>query len=139
MIVVRNYETGHFAEVVGLWNTVFPDPAPWNDPARIIADKLLVQRELFLIAADDGAVVGTAMAGYDGHRGWLYTIAVDPARQRQGIGSKLLVEAEARLVAMGCGKVNLQVRADNAGVAAFYRAHGFAVEERVSMGKRLPG
>ncbi|MBT0670287.1 GNAT family N-acetyltransferase, partial [Novosphingobium profundi] len=79
----------------------------------------------------------TAMAGYDGHRGWLYSIAVDPDWQGQGVGSALVIEAQARLKSLGCGKVNLQVRAGNQTVTAFYRKHGFVVEERVSMGKRL--
>jgi ribosomal protein S18 acetylase RimI-like enzyme len=137
MVTIVPYAAEHFAGVEALWEEVFPGDPPWNRAAVAIPEKLAVQPELFLVAEQDGEVVGTAMGGYDGHRGWLYTIAVKPDRQGRGIGSLLLGEAERRLQAMGCGKVNLQIRAGNEAVAAFYRRHGYDVEERVSMGKRL--
>ena len=137
MVKVVPYSNDHFAGVSALWDEVFPSDPPWNRAAVAIPEKLAVQSELFLVAVDGEQVVGTAMAGYDGHRGWLYTIAVKPNAQRNGIGSLLLSEAERRLQAMGCGKVNLQIRAGNEAVSAFYRRHGYDVEERVSMGKRL--
>ena len=77
------------------------------------------------------------MAGYDGHRGWVYYVAVSPRRRRQGIGSALMKEVEARLAQFGCPKLNLQVRATNQEVVAFYQQLGYEVEQRVSMGKRL--
>src|SRR5690606_34749784 len=120
-----------------LWRACFPGDPPHNSAAAAIPAKLEVQPELFLVAEEEGRVIGTAMAGWDGHRGWLYAVAVDPARRRGGVGRALVRAAEARLAALGCGKVNLQVRAENAGVAAFYEGLGYAVEERVSMGKRL--
>ena len=89
------------------------------------------------MALAGGAVVGTAMGGYDGHRGWVYAVAVGRAHRRAGVGSALLRRLEALLAGRGCLKVNLQVRATNAGVVAFYKQLGYAVEERVSMGKRL--
>ena len=137
MFTIAPYTAQHFTGVAALWEEVFPGDPPWNRAAVAIPEKLAVQPELFLVAEQDGAVVGTAMGGYDGHRGWLYTIAVKPDRQGRGIGSLLLGEAERRLQAMGCGKVNLQIRAGNEAVAAFYRRHGYDVEQRVSMGKRL--
>ena len=102
-----------------------------------IPAKLRVQPDLLLVAVDAGEVAGTAMAGYDGHRGWLYSIAVRRSHRRAGVGTLLVREAERRLAELGCTKVNLQVRAENAAVAGFYRALGYEVEERVSMGKRL--
>lgn len=77
------------------------------------------------------------MAGYDGHRGWLYAVAVLKSHQRQGIGRALIQEAERRLAALGCSKINLQIRASNRGVTKFYAGLGYAVEDRVSMGKRI--
>ncbi len=77
------------------------------------------------------------MAGYDGHRGWLYAVAVDPGQRRGGVGTALVRHAEQMLRDLGCGKVNLQVRATNAAVVSFYERLGYAVEERISMGKRL--
>lgn len=137
MVSVVPYSDDHFDGVEALWEEVFPNDPPWNKAAVAIPEKLAIQPDLFLVAKDNNQVVGTAMAGYDGHRGWLYTIAVKPSFQRTGIGSVLLGEAEHRLQAMGCGKVNLQIRAGNDAVAAFYRRHGYDIEERISMGKRL--
>lgn len=137
MVNIVPYSSAHFDGVEALWEEVFPNDPPWNRAAVAIPEKLGVQPELFLVAEQGGMVLGTAMAGYDGHRGWLYGIAVKPDFQRGGIGSLLLGDAERRLRALGCGKINLQIRAGNEAVAAFYRQHGYDVEERVSMGKRL--
>ncbi|MCR9180891.1 MAG: GNAT family acetyltransferase [Erythrobacteraceae bacterium] len=131
------YEHRHFAGVEALWEDVFPADSPWNKAAVAIPAKLKVQPELFIVAEEAGDVVGTVMAGYDGHRGWLYTVAVKPEHQRKGVGSALLQEAEARLSKAGCTKANLQIRAGNEAVAAFYRTHGYEVEDRISMGKRF--
>ena len=103
----------------------------------MIDDKLLVQRELLLVAELDGALVGAVMAGFDGTRGWIYHLAVTPGRRLKGIASQLVRAAEDGLRLLGCPKVNLQVRAENEGVVAFYRALGYSVEQRVSMGKVL--
>jgi len=138
MVEIAPYSARHFEGVKALWEEVFPNDPPWNRAEAAIPEKLNVQPDLFLVAETNGRVIGTAMAGYDGHRGWLYAIAVLPECRRTGVGSSLLAEAETRLRAMGCGKVNLQVRAGNEAVAAFYRRHGYEVEERVSMGKRMP-
>ncbi len=78
------------------------------------------------------------MAGYDGHRGWIYSVAVLPSHQRRRIGSRLLAHAEAALIRKGCVKINLQIAEGNESVARFYASLGFAVEQRVSMGKRIP-
>ncbi len=78
------------------------------------------------------------MAGYDGHRGWLYRVAVAKAIGIKAWAAALIREAEKRLWALGCVKINLQIRATNQGVAAFYQSLGYAVEERISMGKLAP-
>ena len=123
--------------VIALWREVLPPNAPHNDPATSIRNKLAVERDLFFIAEVQEAVVGTVMGGYDGHRGWIYSVAVSPAHRRGGVGSALLRRMEAALKARGCLKVNLQVRTSNVEVVAFYQQLGFAVEELISMGKRL--
>jgi ribosomal protein S18 acetylase RimI-like enzyme len=123
--------------VVALWRAVFPDDPPHHDPVAAIHLKVAQQPELFLVAERAGEVVGTIMAGYDGHRGWIYRVAVDPRHQRQGIGTALVRRAEVELIARGAPKINLQVRTSNCQVVAFYEQLGYAVEERVSMGKRL--
>jgi ribosomal protein S18 acetylase RimI-like enzyme len=103
----------------------------------MIRRKLTVQPELFLVAVVDDQVVGTVMAGFDGVRGWIHHLAVQPSHRRQGIASALMSSAEKGLEAAGCPKVNLQVRATNSEVIAFYRSLGYELEERASLGKRL--
>lgn len=132
------YEERHFASVDHLWRASFPDDPPRNRAEVAIPAKLALGDGLLLVAEDDGGrVIGTAMAGYDGHRGWLYAVAVHPNRRRSGIGRSLVQEACARLAGLGCVKVNLQVRAGNAATAEFYRKLGFAEEPRISMGREL--
>jgi ribosomal protein S18 acetylase RimI-like enzyme len=82
-------------------------------------------------------VIGSIMAGYDGHRGWLYAVAVLNSHRRRGVGTALVRGAEDRLRSMGCSKINLQVRASNATVVEFYKRLGYVIEERMSMGKRV--
>lgn len=137
MATVEPYRSVDFDAVRALWEEVFPNDPPWNRAEQAIPEKLAVQPDLFLVAREGGSVVGTAMAGYDGHRGWLYSIAVSPSWQRRGIGTRLLKEAEERLKALGCGKINLQIRAGNDAVSEFYRCAGYSVEDRISMGKRI--
>ena len=134
---IRTYHDSDEAAVVALWNETLPDSAPHNDPAASIHRKVAVDRELFLVADIEGAIVGTVMGGYDGHRGWIYSVAVDRRHRRRGIGGALIRRLEAALAELGCPKVNLQVRTSNAEVVAFYAELGYAVEERISMGKRL--
>lgn len=111
---------------------------PWNDPHKDIARKLSVSPELFLIGTDaQGLLMATVMVGYDGHRGWINYLAVHPSHQRQGHASQLMQQAEQLLTARGCPKLNLQVRAGNEAVIAFYESLGYTDDKTVSMGKRL--
>jgi ribosomal protein S18 acetylase RimI-like enzyme len=110
---------------------------PQNNPLKDIARKAKVGAELFLVAELDGKIVGSVMAGYEGHRGWINYLGVAPPLQRGGLGRELMAEAERRLRAAGCPKINLQVRPDNKQAIAFYERIGFAVEGAISMGKRL--
>lgn len=132
---IRACEDDDRADVIGLWEAAGLT-RPWNDPHADFARKRLVQPELFLVAVDGGAIAGTVMAGYDGHRGWLYYLATDPARRGAGIGSALVREAEHRLVEMGCPKVQLMVRPDNSGVISFYEGLGYGEGEVLLLGKR---
>jgi ribosomal protein S18 acetylase RimI-like enzyme len=109
----------------------------WNDPRKDIARKLAVQPELFLVGLADHTIVATAMAGYEGHRGWVNYLAVAPERQRQGLGRSMMREVERLLHSAGCPKINLQIRDTNAEAMAFYSALGYKRDEVVSMGKRL--
>ncbi len=134
---VRRYRDGDFTGVDTLWNEAFP-----NDPARNRAEfavpaKLAFQPELLFVACEGDQIAGTIMAGYDGHRGWLYAVAVSRQHQRKGVGTLLVRAAETALRDLGCIKSNLQIRAGNEEVANFYKQLGYEVEERISMGRSI--
>ncbi len=120
-----------------LWAEVFPDEPARNAPARMIDGALSVHPDLLFVADLDGAVVGAVIAGFDGVRGWIYHLAVSAAHRRRGIATRLMRAAGEALRRAGCSKVNLQVRATNRAVVDFYRALGFEVEDRVSLGRAL--
>ena len=130
-------DASHRCQVIALWETVFGYEAKHNKPSLVI-DKKRESDELFFVAVDGKAVVGTIMCGYDGHRGWIYSLAVAPSHRRQGIASRLVSHAEHALGRRGCMKINLQIMEGNESVAAFYSSLGYCVEKRVSMGKLLP-
>jgi ribosomal protein S18 acetylase RimI-like enzyme len=96
-----------------------------------------VNPEMFLVCEMDDKIIGTVMAGYEGHRGWINYLGVLPEYQGRGLGRELMDRAEAILVEHGCAKINLQIRAINTRVIQFYERIGFTVDEVVSMGKRL--
>jgi len=135
-IDLRAFEIADTEAVVSLWQTTGLTRS-WNNPYQDISRKLRVQPELFLVATDAGELVGTVMAGYDGHRGWLYYLASDPTRRGEGIARALVGEAEERLLAMGCPKVQLMVRPGNDTARGFYDALGFEPFETWATGKRL--
>ena len=136
-IAIRRYDDAvHRGQVIVLWEAVFGYPAAYNAPDAVIDRKIAFDDYLF-VAEEEGEVVGTVMAGYDGHRGWIYSLAVRSDRRCRGIGSMLLATAERVLAGQGCTKVNLQILAENAAACRFYEANGFAVEPRISMGKKL--
>lgn len=136
-IDIRPFEDADEGAVAALWKQVFPRDPPWNEPSLVMAKKRAVQRELFLVAIENGVLAGTAMGGYDGHRGWIYALAVRPDLRRRGLGARLMARLESALSDLGCPKVNLQVRDGNEAAVAFYQRLGYAVEQRVSLGKLL--
>src|SRR5262245_52743404 len=117
---VRPFQITDADEVIALWHRAGIS-RPSNDPPKDIERKLLDRPDLFLGAEMDGRVVGKVMAGYDGHRGWIYSLAVDPDHQRRGFGRALMAEAERLLREAGCPKINLQVRTSNLGAVEFYQ------------------
>jgi len=134
MFQIRAFQEADADDVIRLWSTCGL-VRPWNDPRKDIARKLAVQRELFLVGSVADRIVATA--GYEGHRGWINYLAVDPAHRRHGFARQLVAAVEERLRAAGCAKVNLQIRADNRDAIAFYQRIGFGEDAVVSMGKRL--
>ena len=134
---IRPYKDEDLDAVIELWLRVFPEAPAHNDPSAVITRKLAVQRELFVVAVDKGGIVGTAMAGYDGHRGWVYSVGVSPDCRRRGVGSALMRRVERDLASIGCPKLNLQVRGVNREAVRFYESLGYSTEDRVSMGRKL--
>ncbi len=135
-VTLRPYQPDDAAAMTDLWLQC-QLTRPWNDPTRDLMRKLQVQPELFLVGVDGARLVGSVMAGFDGHRGWLNYLAVHPDVQKQGIGRLLVQAAEEKLLALGCPKVNLQIRCSNEAAQAFYRKLGYAEDAALSFGKRL--
>lgn len=138
MDAITTYSEGlHRAAVIELWTTVFGYETAHNTPGLAIDKKLAVADGLFFVALTGDQVVGTVLAGYDGHRGWLYSVAVHPSHRRKGLGVKLVRHAEHALTSRGCMKINLQIVSTNESVKAFYESLGYSTEPRISMGKKI--
>jgi ribosomal protein S18 acetylase RimI-like enzyme len=133
---IRPYSPQDESAVITLWQKCNLT-RPWNNPERDIERKLKVNPELFLVGAIDSRVIATVMGGYEGHRGWVNYLAVDPEHQRNGIGRRMMAAIEGKLLAMGCPKINLQVRTGNQSALSFYERIGYKTDDVVSMGKRL--
>jgi 4-oxalocrotonate tautomerase family enzyme len=133
---IRPYQAHDESAVIDLWhrcNLVVPQ----NEPKKDIEMKLKVQPDLFFVGTVSNKIVTTVMAGYDGHRGWIYYLAVDPDYQRKQIGRRMMAEAESALQKRGCPKINLQVRTSNQAVISFYERLGFSNDDVIGLGKRL--
>lgn len=135
-MLIRPFQPSDEAAVVDLWQRC-DLTRPWNDPYKDIQRKLQVQPELFLVGEIDGTLVASAMAGYEGHRGWVNYLAVCPQQRQRGLARQLMAHIETLLLAMGCPKLSLQVRDTNAAALAFYERLGYQVDASVSLGKRL--
>ncbi len=138
MAEIRLFRGSDGPQVIALWEACGL-VVPWNIPTLEISRKIDFQPDLFFVAEKDDRIVGTVMAGYEGHRGWVNYLAVSPSLQRHGLGRELMGVAEEKLRALGCPKINLQVRSGNQGVIDFYKALGFQVDDVASLGKRLDG
>jgi len=133
---IRPFDPQDEEQVIALWrkcNLVVPQ----NDPKKDIQRKLKVNTELFLVGVVDDKIVATIMGGYEGHRGWVNYLAVSPSHQRKGYGQQMMEAVEVKLRAMGCAKINLQVRETNLAVVEFYKAIGYNLDHVIGMGKRL--
>lgn len=137
-ITIREYGPGDQESVVLLWETC-DLVVPWNDPVKDIELKLQVDPDLFLVAENDGELLATVMGGYEGHRGWIYYLAVHRDYRRRGIGRRMIAEVERRLKQRGCPKINLMVRKSNSSVIDFYTSLGFKESNVLCLGKKLRG
>jgi ribosomal protein S18 acetylase RimI-like enzyme len=133
---IRSYQASDESAVIDLWhrcNLVVPQ----NKPKKDIEMKLKIQPDLFFVGTVGGRIAATVMAGYDGHRGWIYYLAVDPDYQRKQIGRRMMEKAESELQKLGCPKINLQVRTSNQAVISFYERLGFSNDDVIGLGKKL--
>jgi ribosomal protein S18 acetylase RimI-like enzyme len=136
MMEIRPFETDDEETVVSLWRRCGL-VRPQNDPHKDIHRKLAVRPDLLLVGVVDRRIVACVMAGYEGHRGWLNYLAVDPEHRRRGLARALVQEAERLLRLAGCPKINLQVRSSNHDAVEFYQRIGYSTDDVLSMGKRL--
>jgi ribosomal protein S18 acetylase RimI-like enzyme len=133
---IRPFEATDRFALIELWRRC-DLTRPWNDPNRDIDRKLARDGELLLVGLVDGELVATVMAGYDGHRGWINYLGVDPSARGEGHGAAMMHAAEARLRDFGCPKINLQIRTSNLDAVRFYESIGYSMDDVVSMGRRL--
>ncbi len=135
---IRTFHPDDRNAVTQLWETVFGKQSGHRDPTVAIQQKINFQPDLFLVAELDNDIIATAMGGYDGHRGWIYTVAVHPDHRRQKIATKIIHTLEQKIHKLGAKKINLQILPTNTAAVPFYQSLGYFVEPRISMGKILP-
>ena len=135
-LTIRNYHNSDEEPIIDLWFECGL-AVPWNNPKQDIERKMDDDPDLFLVCEIKGRIVGSCMAGYDGHRGWIYYLAVKSEYQKQGIASRLVREAEHRLLKIGCPKIDLMVRKSNKDAISFYYKIGYKEDPVVVLSKRL--
>ncbi len=133
---IRAFHETDRAAVIQLWRDCRLT-RPWNNPDADIDRKMAVQPEFFLVGELDRRIIASVMAGYDGHRGSVYYLAVSPQLQGRGFGRKLMHRVEELLRDMGCPKLNILVRTSNQRILPFYRSLGYSIDDVTSLGKRL--
>ncbi|MBN2075762.1 MAG: GNAT family acetyltransferase [Dehalococcoidales bacterium] len=135
-MIIRQYLPEDEETVINLWK-ICNLTKPWNNPEQDINRKLENSPELFLVGTINGIIVASVMAGYDGHRGWIYYLAVDPEHRKQGLGRQMMTAAEEKLLEIGCPKIDLMVRKNNMDVITFYEKIGYGHDEVITMSRRL--
>lgn len=140
-MLIRPYREDDQQSVINLWQECGL-LRPWNDPQLDILRKQAVGADLFLVGTADSGdfanqIIAAVMGGYDGHRGWMNYLAVAPQQRGRGLATEIIASLETRLINIGCPKLNLQVRAENAAVISFYENIGYRIDDAVSLGKRL--
>lgn len=137
MLTIAELPADLFSAAVALWDTTGLT-RPWNDADADLRRAISGPASTVLAARSaDGLLLGTAMVGHDGHRGWVYYLAVQPTAQNQGIGRALMGACEEWVAARGIPKIQLMVRRDNTGVVAFYETLGYSVADAIVLGRPL--
>jgi len=135
---IGNVSDADIDELIALWARCGLT-RPWNDPRADIAFARASPNAAILVAKRGDALHASVMVGHDGHRGWLYYVAVDPDQQRAGLGRLMTQMAEDWLRDRGVAKVMLMVRPESEAVRAFYHANGYDEQKRVILAKWLDG
>ena len=135
-IEIRSFRQEDEAPLIKLWERCELVVA-WNDPSKDISRKVQLDPEGLLLGWHDNLLIASVMADYEGHRGWINYLAVDPEFRRKGLGRTMMKAAETYLEQFECPKINLQIRAQNDQVIEFYKSIGFLQEDVINMGKRL--
>jgi len=133
---IRNYQPKDEIQLIDLWAEC-DLVVPWNDPKKDIQRKALDSPKLFFVGELDEEIVASCMAGYDGHRGWIYYLAVKSKYQKQGLATSILLHSENALLKIGCPKIDLMVRNTNSDVISFYQKVGYKNDPVVVLSKRL--
>ena len=136
MFVIRSYQPEDKEALINLWNRCGL-LHPQNNPIQDIERKQSCNPEWLLVGVMDEIIVASVMVGYEGHRGAINYLGIDPDYQRQGLGKKMMEKAEQVLINAGCPKINLCVRNSNRQVLKFYESIGYFDNECISLGKRL--
>jgi len=135
-MIIKPYLPKYEKAVVELWHKCNL-LRPWNNAKSDMERKLKVNPELFLVGFINNTVVATVVGGYEGHRGWINYLAVAPFYQKNGFGKQIVEAVERKIRALGCPKINIQIRTSNKVAVEFYESVGYKIEKRISMGKRL--
>jgi ribosomal protein S18 acetylase RimI-like enzyme len=134
--IIRTFRSADESDVINLWRQCGLI-VPWNNPETDIQRKLSTSPDLFYVGVLDDELIASCMAGYDGHRGWIYFLAVKSAYQRKGFASMLIDHAESELIKLGCPKVELMVRKTNKNIISFYQSADYDIDPVVVLSKRL--
>jgi ribosomal protein S18 acetylase RimI-like enzyme len=135
-LVIEPATTADASAVIALWHACGLT-RPWNDPQADFTIALATSTSAILLAREEGVIVASIMTGFDGHRGWVYYLGVDPAQRRHGLGRQMMAAAESWLRDAGVPKIQLMVRGDNQAATGFYRALGYQLQDVLTLGRRL--
>jgi len=133
---IRIFRKSDEKQLIKLWEECGLT-VPWNNPQLDIDRKLQENSEEILVGEIDDKLIAAVIVGYDGHRGWVYYLGVNPNYQRKGLGEQIMKHAEDYLLNIGCPKINIMVRDSNLDVIKFYEAIGYDKQKVVTLGKRL--
>jgi ribosomal protein S18 acetylase RimI-like enzyme len=137
-LAIAPIDDADVADVVALWRDCHLT-RPWNDPAADIALARQGSNATVLIGRDSASIIATVLVGHDGHRGWVYYLAVDPGHRHKGYGRVMMDAAEDWLRERDIEKLQLLVRSDNKSVKNFYQSLGYSMQERIIYAKWLDG